>query len=92
MAGVAISAIAMVGIFVVGWLIGAVAIDKVVFEWSELVYWAKNNLFGATFEEIISRSLQLNGIYIGLALVIALLLTRRLGGTYVSRIDKVLVW
>ncbi|HRA64667.1 MAG: CPBP family intramembrane glutamic endopeptidase [Caldilinea sp.] len=92
MAGVAISAIAMAGIFLVGLLLGEIAVDRIVFDGSSLWTLAQYDLGIALFEEIVSRSLQQNGVYILLGLISALVVTNSLGGTYTSRIDKVLVW
>jgi hypothetical protein len=92
LAGVAISAIAMTGIFLVGLLMGEIAVDKVVFNWISLWNQLRRDLGVALFEEIISRSLQLNGLYIVLGLILARVLTNPQGDAYTSRIDRVLVW
>ncbi|MBK8796403.1 MAG: CPBP family intramembrane metalloprotease [Anaerolineales bacterium] len=86
------SAIAMAGIFLVGLLLGEIAVDRIVFDGSSLWTLAQYDLGIALFEEIVSRSLQQNGVYILLGLISALVVTNSLGGTYTSRIDKVLVW
>ncbi len=60
-AGVAISSIAMLGIFLIEWLIGGIRVEGFRFDAASLDYGLRGQALTAMFEEFISRSLQLNG-------------------------------
>lgn len=91
-AGFLICAIAMVGIFLVEWLIGGIRVEGFHLNTAALsegfMGWAKV----AISEEITSRSFQQPGLQITLALLLALVLGGRLGGIFAGRMDRTLVW
>ncbi|MBE9111543.1 CPBP family intramembrane metalloprotease [Nodosilinea sp. LEGE 07298] len=91
-AGALICAIAMVGIFLVEWLLGGIQVEGFQIDLEALSYWFRNDAFTAVLEEVISRSLQLSGFHVGLGVLVALLLSQLLGGTFPSRLDRVLGW
>lgn len=89
-AGFAISTIAMAGIFLTEWLLGGIRVVGV--QWnpslpSAFIQWGGT----AAFEELVSRSGQLPGLQVGLALVLAIVATR-LPGTWQDRMDVTMVW
>lgn len=91
-AGVLICTLAMLGIFLVIWLLGGIHVEGVQFVGASVRDELLHGLWIAAFEEIISRILQLPGLHITLSLLAALLLMGRLGGTWPSRVDIVLDW
>lgn len=91
-AGFLISSIAMLGIFLVEWLIGGIRVEGFQLGGAGVgqEFVAKGE--GALFEEIVSRSFQQPGLQIALALLLALVLGGRLGGGFERRMDRALVW
>lgn len=91
-AGFLMCTVAMLGIFLVEWLIGGIRVEGFQLNSAvlrdEFVKWGT----GALSEEIISRSFQQPGLQITLGLLLALVLSGRLGGTWEIRLDKTLVW
>jgi len=89
-AGAVISLIAMLGIFMIEWLLGGIRLDGAVVDPASLLESAKYMAVGAAFEEFLSRSLQLNGFQIVLGLLLGLVLggRRSLG----ERLDRGLGW
>ncbi len=92
LAGVLISTIAMVGIFLVLWAIGAIHVVGFGMNAEVLRAGIQQEFIVAPFEEILSRALQLPGLHILIGLVLALAFRKSLGGTWESRMDKTLVW
>lgn len=92
LAGLLITTIAMVGIFLVLLAIGSISVVSVQVNTAALGQEAYSMLLGAPFEEIVSRALQQSGTQVLIGLVLALLLQGRLGGTWESRMDKTTVW
>ena len=90
--GVFICFIAMVGIFLVEWLIGGIRVEGLHLDSESLIDGLRSWAFTAVFEEIISRSLQLSGLHIIIGVIFAFLLSGSLGGTFSSRLDRVLGW
>lgn len=94
-AGVLITGIAMAGIFLVEWLIGAIRVTGFAMNWDALQQGFRLQSTVAPFEEILSRSMQLPGLQIALALLLSLVTGKRLGDTYEQRMDAALrlcVW
>lgn len=91
-AGFLICTLAMLGIFLVEWLIGGIRVEG--FQWDiDALRAGFRGQFGtAVNEELISRSGQLSGLQIALGLVLALVLGGRLSGSWESRMDKTLIW
>jgi membrane protease YdiL (CAAX protease family) len=91
-AGFLICTIAMLGIFLVEWLIGGIRVEG--FQWNVAVL--RDGFLGqfdtAIAEELISRAGQLAGLQIVLGLLLAFVLGGRLGGSWESRMDKTLIW
>lgn len=85
-AGVVISLMAMLGIFLIEWLLGGVRIDGAVVDTPALLASAKDLALAAGFEEFVSRSLQLNGFQIVLGLLLGLLFGGR--RTLGQRLDR----
>lgn len=92
LAGLLISTIAMVGIFLVELLIGGIRVESFQLELDVLNQQWRLQAALALFEEVVSRACQLPGFQITLALLLALLLRDRLGGTWESRLDRTLGW
>lgn len=92
LAGALITSIAMVGIFLVLWAAGGIGVVSVQLNVDVLIKGVQSQLLVAPFEEILSRALQLSGLHVGIGLLLALVLRKRLGGTFESRMDKTLVW
>ena len=92
LAGLLITSIAMVGIFLVQWAIGGISIVSVQLDVAQLMKQAQGTLLGAPWEEILSRAFQLSGVQVAIALLLALVMRGRLGGTWESRADKTMVW
>jgi uncharacterized protein len=91
-AGFLISTLAMLGIFLVQWLLGAIRVEGVQVSSAALFQELYAKATVAFSEEVLSRSFQQPGLQITLALLLALVLGSRLGGTWESRMDKTLVW
>jgi membrane protease YdiL (CAAX protease family) len=89
-AGVGISFMALLGIFLIEWLLGGIRIDGAEFDTAALLSAAQSAALSAGFEEFVRRSLLLNGLQIVLGLVLGLLFggRRRLG----ERTDRGLLW
>ncbi len=92
LAGMLITSIAMVGIFLVQWAIGGISIVSVQLAVAQLVAGAQSQFLVAPWEEILSRAFQLSGVQVALALLLAFVMRGRLGGTWESRADKTMVW
>jgi len=92
LAGMLITSIAMVGIFLVEWAIGGIRIVSVQLDVATLVAGAHNQLLTAPWEEILHRAFQLSGLHVVIALLLAFVMRGRLGGTWESRMDKTMVW
>lgn len=91
-AGMLIAAIAMVGIFLVQWLIGGIRVVSVQWNPAALSKGANAQFLIAPFEELLSRSFQLPGLHIALSLLLALVLRGQLAGPFERRMDRALVW
>lgn len=91
-AGFLISTLAMVGIFLVEWLLGAIRIEGLQLDGAALSKVYTLQAINAFSEEVLSRSFQQPGLQITLGLLLALVLGDRLGGTWESRLDRTLVW
>ncbi|HMQ30492.1 MAG TPA: CPBP family intramembrane metalloprotease [Chloroflexaceae bacterium] len=92
LAGLLISTLAMFGIFLVEWLIGGIRVEAVQLNLAVLGDQWRLEAALALFEEFVSRACQLPGLQITLALLLALVLRGRLGGSWESRTDKTLGW
>lgn len=92
LAGMVISTIAMVGIFLVLWAIGGVEVSGMQMNAELLITKARDQALIAPWEEIVSRALQLPGLHILIALLLAFAFRGRLGGRWESRMDRTLVW
>ncbi len=92
LAGMLITTIAMLGIFLVLLAAGGIRMVSVQLDAQTLLKEAQGQMYLAPFEEILSRSLQLNGLYIAIGLLLAVVVRKRLGGTFENRMDKTLVW
>lgn len=92
LAGILITTLAMLGIFLVLWAIGGTQVDSVQWNLATVTRGLYEQSVTAPFEEILSRSLQQSGVQVTLGLVFALLARGRLGGSWESRMDRTLVW
>jgi membrane protease YdiL (CAAX protease family) len=91
-AGFLITTLAMLGIFLVEWLIGGIRVEGFQWDVDALRQGFRAQVEAAVPEELISRAGQLSGLLVTLGLLLALVLGGRLGGTWESRMDRTLVW
>lgn len=91
-AGVLICTAAMLGLVLIERATGSIGIVGSPYDATALGYMIRAQISISVVEEVISRSFQLNGFWIGLGLLAVLVWRRSQEGGYLNRVEGVLVW